>query len=185
LLKKTIQYTDFNGEPRSEDFYFHLSKAELVELQMLHPEGFGEHLEKIVQSEDGKQIIETFKMLVLKAYGQKSPDGKRFVKTQQLRDEFESSEAYSELFMSLVTDPTASAEFVNGIIPANLDAEVDRIKAQTEQRAASNAEVMNDMNPPDAQPKIITRKELIEMPDAELRQKLAEGYIIQQDEALR
>ena len=120
MLKKTIKYTDFNGQETEEEFLFHLSKAELVELEMSHEGGFVESMQKIVEAEDNKAIIAEFKKIILQSYGKKSMDGKRFIKNQTLRDEFESSEAYSTLFMELVTDTDAAIEFMNGIIPGDL-----------------------------------------------------------------
>ncbi len=98
MLKKTITYEDFNGETVSEDFFFHLSKAELVELELSHQGGLSEALQRIVAAEDGKGIVAEFKNIILSAYGKKSDDGRHFTKNQQLREEFESSEAYSSLF---------------------------------------------------------------------------------------
>ena len=87
MLKKTITYEDFNGEEVSEDFFFHLSKAELVELELSHEGGLSESLQRIVAAQDGKSIIAEFKNILLTSYGQKSADGKRFIKNQQLREE--------------------------------------------------------------------------------------------------
>jgi hypothetical protein len=120
MLKKTIAYEDFDGNKRNEDFYFNLTKAEVTEMEMSTEGGLAKMLDKIVKAQDSKRIIETFKELILKAYGEKSPDGKRFVKTQELRDAFAQTEAYSELFMELATNAEASAAFVNGILPAQL-----------------------------------------------------------------
>ena len=117
MLKRNIKYTDFDGNERSEDFYFHMSKAEVVEMEMGITGGMTQMIERIVAAQDGKQIIDTFKILILKAYGEKSPDGKRFIKSQELRDAFEQTEAYSILFMDLATNAEASSAFVNGIIP--------------------------------------------------------------------
>lgn len=129
MLKKTITYEDFNGETVSEDFFFHLSKAELVELELSHEGGLSESLQKIVDAEDGKAIVAEFKNIILGSYGQKSPDGKRFVKNATLREEFESSEAYSTLFMELVTNTDAAIEFVNGIIPKGVVEEATKVTA--------------------------------------------------------
>lgn len=129
MLKKTITYTDFNDEEVSEDFFFHLSKAELVELEMSHEGGMSEALQRIVDAEDGKSIVAEFKSIILGAYGKKSADGRRFVKNQQIREEFESSEAYSTLFMELVTDAAAAAEFMNGIIPQGMAEEAAKVTA--------------------------------------------------------
>ena len=129
MLKKTITYEDFNGETVSEDFFFHLSKAELVELEMSHEGGLSESLQKIVDAEDGKAIVAEFKNVILGSYGQKSTDGKRFVKNAIIREEFESSEAYSTLFMELITDPDEAAKFMNGIIPQGMAEEATRVTA--------------------------------------------------------
>lgn len=129
MLKKTITYTDFNDEEVSEDFFFHLSKAELVELELSHPGGLSAALERIVAAEDGKAIISEFKNIILGSYGQKSLDGRRFVKNSQIREEFESSEAYSTLFMELVMDADAAANFINGIIPQGMAEDAAKVTA--------------------------------------------------------
>ena len=120
MLKKTMTYTDYDGNERTEDFYFNLSKAELTEIEMSHDGGLSKMIEKIVAERDAKRIIEVFKDLILKSYGQKSLDGKRFIKSQELKDEFSQTEAYSDLFMQLASDAEKAAEFVNGIVPANM-----------------------------------------------------------------
>jgi hypothetical protein len=120
VLKKTITYEDFNGETKTEDFFFHLSKAELVELELSHQGGLSASLQRIIDAEDGKGIVQEFKNIILSAYGKKSDDGRRFIKNQQIREEFESTEAYSALFMELVTDTDAAVEFINGVIPAGM-----------------------------------------------------------------
>lgn len=118
MLKKTIKYVDFDGNERTEDFYFNLTKAEVTEMELSTEGGLAKTLEKIVAEKDSKRIVETFKDLILKAYGEKSLDGKRFVKNQEVRDSFAQTEAYSELFMELATNADAAASFVNGIIPS-------------------------------------------------------------------
>lgn len=120
MLKKTMTYVDYNGVERTEDFYFNLTKAELMEMELGISGGMAEMLQKIVASQDAPEIIRIFKDLVLKAYGVKSPDGKRFIKNAELRAEFEQTNAYSDLFMELATDATAASNFVNGIMPADL-----------------------------------------------------------------
>lgn len=117
MLKKTMTYTDYDGNERTEDFYFNLTKAEVTEMEMSHTGGMVKLLEKIVAEQDVKRIIEIFKDLILRAYGEKSADGKRFVKNQELRDSFAQTEAYSDLFMELATDAEAASAFVNGILP--------------------------------------------------------------------
>ena len=117
MLKKTMTYTDFNGEERTEDFYFHLSKAELAEMELGTEGGMGELLKRIVAAKDVRQVIEKFKEFIMKSYGVKSPDGRRFIKSEELFKEFSETEAYSDLFMELASDGAKAAEFVNGIIP--------------------------------------------------------------------
>lgn len=120
MLKKTVTYVDYNGVERTEDFYFNLSKAEVTEMELSVEGGFSKMLEEIVKSNDNARIIELFKEMVLKAYGEKSADGRRFVKSKELAEAFSQTEAYSEIFMELAMDEKAAAAFVNGIIPANL-----------------------------------------------------------------
>lgn len=117
MLKKTIVYTDYNGTTRKEDFYFNLTQAEVTELEVSVEGGLVEQINRIVAAQNGKVIIETFKDIILRAYGEKSPDGRRFIKNQEVRDAFAQTEAYSKLFMELATDAKAASEFVNGIVP--------------------------------------------------------------------
>ena len=120
MLKKTITYTDYNGSERTEDFYFNLTKAEVVEMEMSTTGGLAEMIKKIVAAQDAPSIIAIFNKLILKAYGEKSPDGKRFIKADEISNAFSQTEAYSQLFMELATDADKAAEFVNGITP-NVD----------------------------------------------------------------
>lgn len=117
MLKKNIKYVDYDGNERTEDFYFNLNKAEVIELQLGTVGGLTKTLEKIVQEKDTSRIIEYFKTIILKAYGEKSADGRRFIKSQELRDAFEQTEAYSELFMELARDAKMAAEFINCVLP--------------------------------------------------------------------
>ena len=117
MLKKTITYTDYNDVERTEDFYSNLTKAELMEMEMGAVGGLSGMIEKIVSAKDAPAIIKVFKELVLKAYGEKSADGKRFVKSKEISDAFAQTEAYSQLFMELATDADAASKFVNGIAP--------------------------------------------------------------------
>ena len=118
MLKRSITYPDYNGGTRTEDFYFNLTQAEVTEMELSVDGGLVEMINRIVAAQDGKQIIATFKDIILRAYGEKSPDGKRFIKNQELRDAFAQTEAYSILFMELATNADAAAAFVNGIVPA-------------------------------------------------------------------
>lgn len=129
MLKKTITYTDYNGLERTEDFYFNLSKAEIMEMEMSTTGGFAEMLQKIVAAQDAPAIIKVFKDITLKAYGEKSADGKRFIKSDELREAFSQTEAYSQLFMELATDADAASNFIKAIIPADLEKEMSKAQA--------------------------------------------------------
>lgn len=120
MLKKTVSYTDYNGVERKEDFYFNLSKAEIMEMELGTTGGLAEMIQRVVDAKDAPAIIKIFKDLVLKAYGEKSADGRRFIKSQELSDAFAQTEAYSIIFMELATDDKAAAAFVNGIVPADM-----------------------------------------------------------------
>ena len=120
MLKKTIKYTDYNNVERTEDFYFNLTKAEIMEMELSTTGGLAEMITRIVAAQDQPAIIKVFKDLVLKAYGEKSPDGKRFVKSDEIAVAFAQTEAYSILFMELATDADAAAKFINGIVPADM-----------------------------------------------------------------
>lgn len=121
MLKKTVTYVDYNGVERTEDFYFNLSKAEVAEMELSVQGGFSKMLEEIIASKDNVQIVNLFKQMVLKSYGEKSPDGRRFIKSDEIAQAFAQTEAYSEIFMELALDEKKAADFVNGILPANLD----------------------------------------------------------------
>ena len=123
MLKKTITYEDFNGTERTEDFYFNLSKSELTEMQLTTDGGLNEKLQKIVKAKSQAGIINKFKEIILAAYGEKSDDGKYFIKKKngvKLAEQFEQSPAYDKLYMELATDDEAAEAFVNGTIPQDL-----------------------------------------------------------------
>lgn len=120
MIKKTVKYTDFNGTERTEDFYFNLTKAELAEMELGVDGGMKKLLEQIIAEKDQAKIVEYFKRIVLLAYGEKSVDGRRFVKSEEIRNGFAPTEPYSIIFMELATDAEKAAEFVNGIMP-NVD----------------------------------------------------------------
>nr|DAP46082.1 MAG TPA: hypothetical protein [Caudoviricetes sp.] len=120
MLTKEFKFTDFNGTERTEKHLFHLSKAEIMEMEMGTTGGLTEYIQNIIDAQDGPSIIKLFKDLILKSYGVKSPDGREFIKNDQVRNSFAQTEAYSMLFMELATDSEAAAAFVNGIIPSDL-----------------------------------------------------------------
>ena len=120
MLKKRIKYTDYDGNVREEDFYFNLNKAEITELELSTEGGLQQMIERIIDAKDTAQIIQFFKKIILMSYGEKSPDGRRFIKNDKLTEEFTQTEAYSELFLELASDEKSAAAFVNGIIPKDL-----------------------------------------------------------------
>ena len=130
MLKKIITYTDYNGVERTEPFYFNLSKAELMEMELGVTGGMTEMLNKIIAAKDAPSLMKTFKEMIMKSYGIKSDDGKRLIKSEELSIAFTQTEAYSVLFMELITDDKAAADFVNGIIPNEIQAEVAAQTAQ-------------------------------------------------------
>jgi len=157
VLKKTITYEDFNGDTVSEDFFFHLSKAELVELEMSHEGGLSASLERIVEAQDNAALIKEFKSLILLSYGKRSDDGKRFIKTQEARDEFISTNAYDALFMELVTQTDKAVEFVNSVIPKDLPELAEQVKVTNLQAA------------PEPEVRIVTPEEMEAMSAEELQ----------------
>lgn len=129
MTTKTITYNDYNGVERTEDFYFNLSEAEVMEMELGVTGGMAEMIQRIVQAQDGPTIMQTFKDVVLRSYGVKSPDGKRFIKNDTLREEFSQTEAYSQLFVKLATDSKEAADFVNGIMPKKAETAKSSIPA--------------------------------------------------------
>lgn len=116
MFKKVIKYEDFNGTQREDTFYFNLSKAELMEMELSTQAGVEEMIRMLIATKDNAKIMQIFKDLILRSYGIKSEDGTRFIKTQELRDAFEQSNAYSELFMEMITNSEVQAAFINGVI---------------------------------------------------------------------
>ena len=121
MIKKTIAYTDYNGNQRKEDFYFNLTKAEVARMEMGIEGGMSEMINRIVAAQDVPSLISVFEEMIQKSYGVKTPDGRGFIKRKEDLESFMSTEAYSELYMELVTDADAAAEFLNGIIPSTID----------------------------------------------------------------
>lgn len=124
MIKKTITYSDYNGVERTEDFYFNLTKAEVMEMEMSKKGGLAETIQRIVAAQDQPAIINIFKDLITKAYGVKSPDGRRFMKSQEIIDDFVQTEAFSILFMELATNSDEASKFVNGIVPADISKQI-------------------------------------------------------------
>jgi len=120
MLKKTITFIDYDGKEQTETFFFNLNEAELTELELSETGGLVNTIERIVEEEDGKEIVRLFKSLILAAVGIKSNDGRRFIKTDQIREEFEQTPAYSNLFMELATEADQATSFVTGILPKGM-----------------------------------------------------------------
>lgn len=145
MLKKKIKYTDYNGVEREEEFLFNLTKAELLEMQMSTAGGFENKIQAIIATQNMPEIVKIFKEIILKAYGEKSEDGKRFIKKDQngrdLALDFSQTEAYSNLFTELATDAKAAAAFINGIIPKDVEiSEADQARIE-EQLKNNNLDV--------------------------------------------
>lgn len=120
MLKKLIKYTDYDGRERSENFYFYMSKAELMEMELGTVGGMQNLIQLIIDKQDIPKIMEAFKTIILKAYGEKSADGRRFIKSPELSEAFSQTEAYSNLYMELITDADAAAAFINSIVPEDI-----------------------------------------------------------------
>lgn len=120
MLKKTITYVDYNDVERKEDFYFNLTKSEIVDMEGSYDGGLSNMLRRVVDAKEGSKIIKIFKEIILKAYGEKSDDGKRFMKSPELSEAFSQTAAYDQLYMELATDAKAAADFINSIVPADI-----------------------------------------------------------------
>lgn len=133
MLLKKIPFTDFDGNEREEDFYFHLTKAELLDWTTSIAGGLDKHLDRIMKAKDTPEIMKEFKNIIDKSYGVKTPDGRGFMKTPELLAAFKATNAYSELYVELATNSEAASAFINGIMPKALLDEVEKERAKTEQ----------------------------------------------------
>ena len=138
MLKKLIKYVDYDGHERSENFYFYMSKAELMEMELGTVGGMQNLIQLIIDKQDIPKIMEAFKTIILKAYGEKSPDGRRFIKSKELSEAFSQTEAYSNLYMELITDANAAAAFINGIVPSDVAAAAEARKKEAEESKEEN-----------------------------------------------
>lgn len=126
MYKWTLTYTDFDDKERTEDFFFHFTKAELMEMELTKDGGLTASLQRIINAKDTPDIIREIKQLLLSAYGIKSDDGRHFMKNAQIREEFEHSEPYSTMFLELSTNDEKAAEFVNGIMPKDVREQIEK-----------------------------------------------------------
>lgn len=129
MYKTTVKYTDFNGQEREEQLYFNLSKSEMMEMELSTQAGVEEMLRMMIATKDNAKIVQTYKDMILKSYGIKSEDGTRFIKTKELREAFEQSAAYDQLFMDLISDTNKQVEFINGVVAGVNMPEMDEKEA--------------------------------------------------------
>lgn len=120
MLKRDITYEDFDGTTVTDTFYFNLSRTELIDLELSYEGGLEAAIKRIIEAKDVKSLIVEFQKIILAAYGKKSEDGKRFIKNEELREEFSQTAAYDALFIELATDADKATEFVRGILPTQL-----------------------------------------------------------------
>ena len=141
MLKKTISYEDYDGNQRTEDFYFDLSEDELIEMSFSKKGGLDSFIERIVKERDAQEIIKIFKELVAKAYGKKSDDGRRFDKDEEILKDFTSTRAYTKIFMELAFNSDAAADFINRVIPNNVAEKIAEYrKTSADAKSAAIAE---------------------------------------------
>lgn len=131
MLKREITFEDFNGEQATETLWFHLSKSEMIELDADHEGGLDATIKRIIKTNDRQGLVREFKRLILLAYGEKSEDGKRFVKSDAIREAFQQTAAYDAMFMELATNDVAAANFMKGILPKDMAAEVAKLENET------------------------------------------------------
>ena len=168
MLKRTITYTDYNEVERTEDFYFNLSKAELMDMELEMDGGFDKLLEQIINTEDGKLIIGVFKKILLQSYGVKSDDGRRFMKTAEIREAFQQTEAFSQIYTDMFTNVERAVEFVNGIIPKDLAEQVEKTPTHVEIVGTPQIPVVENPSAPEP-----TKEELLAAWKAQRDQKNA------------
>lgn len=125
MLEKKIKFTDFNGQEREQTFQFNLTKQELLTMELGTTGGYTEMLKTIINTTDTPKLMEVFEKFILKSYGRKSADGMRFEKSEQLSLEFKQTEAYSELFLELISSDEAAAKFINGVVPKEVAGQID------------------------------------------------------------
>ena len=129
MLKKTITFEDFDGNDVTEDFYFNLSKSDIAEMEMSQKDGLTKYIKRIVAENDGAKLIVIFKELLIKSVGKRSEDGRRFIKNQEITDDFVQTNAYSELFVELATNADAAAAFIAGVVPESMKNAIEEASA--------------------------------------------------------
>ena len=185
MLKKDISYEALDGSTITETHYFHMSKADLIELQLSKKGGFEEWLKRVVEAEDGPSLIRELKDIILMAYGKRSEDGTRFLKSDEIRAEFANSEAFSELFSEIALDADKASEFVNGVMPRGLIAETrnqmsvfDKDEPQPAETAVASPPAVEATLEKAPEPNVITRAEMATLDPDVIRNRLANGAVI-------
>lgn len=185
MLKKDISYEALDGSTITETHYFHMSKADLIELQLSKKGGFEEWLKRVVEAEDGPTLIRELKDIILMAYGKRSEDGTRFLKSDEIRAEFANSEAFSELFSEIALDADKASEFVNGVMPRGLIAETrnqmsvfDKDEPQPAETAVASPPAVEATLEKAPEPNVITRAEMATLDPDVIRNRLANGAVI-------
>jgi len=188
VIKQTVKYTDFNGQEQSQDFYFHLSRPELVRLEVSMEGGFQAYVQQIAQAEKMKELLEVFDKLLEMSYGKKSDDGQRFEKTPEMLAEFKSSPAYEKLWFDLATNAELGAAFINGVMPQGLDKDVNQLQLRA-QEAATAAAVGAGGNPGGSfatspamatgeEPRVLSQADLRSMSHSEVSHLIATGQAV-------
>lgn len=183
MLKKSITYMTFNDEEVTEDFYFHLSKADIIKLNLSHDGGLEGWVKRVQETEDVNAVVTELEKMVLNSFGKKSDDGRRFVKDPEALADFKSSPAWDELFVELVTNPEKTAQFVAGLIPKGPDSEavqteIEKVRAMAQadaRKADQDQEDKKNVFEEGNQPRVLTREEAVAMDDSELKSGLMSG----------
>lgn len=181
MLKRDITYTDWDGNEQTETFHFHLSKAELIEMEMSHQGGMEQYLQRIIRDKKGAEIMAAFKLILLSSVGKKSDDGRRFLKTEEIQQDFASSPAYDVIFSELCTKADAAAQFINGVIPVQINPNQLNLQADQLVGAGGNPGGSFTSSPAVAtgeEPRILTRADLQSMSHSEVSHLLAIGAAV-------
>ena len=150
MFKRPITYEDFNGDTATEEFYFNLTKSEIVELEVGYDGGLEATIQRIIKAQDNKALLNEFKKLVLLSYGVKSDDGKRFIKNDELREAFSQTAAYDALFIELATNDDSAATFIKGIVPKEFAKEIERVEKEEKKVETVNAPALQPPVPEEA-----------------------------------
>lgn len=146
MLKEHLVYEDFDGNKRERDFYFNLTPQEVSEMEASHKGGMSTFLSRIMGEKDETEVVKYFKEFLLMAYGKKSDDGESFVKNDQIREEFKSSMAFSELWMRFLTEEHAFENFVKGVLPKDMDKYIAKMEKMSAVQVVNNAANNNPGN---------------------------------------